>query len=79
MTIGKITNIKTKCIDDEVDDYLKEYCLVDYIECEYSVSGVNYKTYSIYGVRHGKFKIGQKIRIMYEQNNKENFYCDINR
>ena len=79
MTIGKITNITTKCIDDEVDEYLKEYCLVDYIECEYSISGINYKTSSIFGVQHGRFKIGEKIRIIYENDNKENFFCDISR
>lgn len=77
-TIGKITNIKTKCIDDKIEEYLKEYSLVDYIECEYNISGINYKTYSIFGVPHGKFKIGEKIKIFYEYDNNNNFFCDIN-
>lgn len=79
MTIGKITNITTKCIDDEVDEYLKEYSLVDYIECEYTVSGVNYQTNSIFGVPHGRFKIGEEIRIFYEHDNNDKFFCDINK
>lgn len=79
MTIGRITNITTKCIDDEVEEYLKEYCLVDYIECEYNASGINYKTNSIFGVPHGRFKIGEEIRIFYEHDNNENFFCDINK
>lgn len=79
MTIGRITHITTKCIDDEVEEYLKEYCLVDYIECEYNASGINYKTNSIFGVPHGRFKIGEEIRIFYEHDNNENFFCDINK
>lgn len=77
-TVGTISNIKTKCIDDEIEEYLKEYSLVDYIECEYNVSGINYKTYSIFGVPHGRFKIGEKIKIFYEYDNNNNFFCDIN-
>ena len=79
MTFGKITNITTKCIDEEVEEYLKDYCLIDYIECEYNISGVNYKTNSMFGVPHNRFKIGEKIIIFYEQNNKNNFFCDINK
>lgn len=79
MTLGKITNITTKCIDDEVEDYLKKYCLVDYIECEYNVAGVKYKTKSIFGVPHGRFKIGEELRIFYEKDNNERFFCDINK
>ena len=77
MTIGRITNITTKCID-EVEEYLKEYCLVDYIECEYNTSGIDYKTSSIFGVPHGRFKIGEEIRIFYERDDNEKFFCDIN-
>lgn len=79
MTIGTITNITTKCIDEEVEEYLKEYCLVDCIECEYSAFGVGYKTNSIFYVPHNRFKIGEKIRIFYERENPENFFCDINK
>ena len=62
---GKITNITTKCIDYEVDEHLKEYCLVDYVECEYNASEINYKTNGIFGVPHGRFKIGEEISIFY--------------
>lgn len=79
MTIGIITNITTRCIDEEVEDYLKEYCLVDCIECEYLVSGVEYKTNSLFCVPHNRFKIGEEIRIFYEIKNPNNFYCDVNR
>ena len=60
-------------------EYLKEYCLVDYIECEYNVSGIDYKTNSIFGVPHGRFKIGEEIRIFYEHDDNEKFFCDINK
>lgn len=79
MTIGVITNITTKCIDEEVEEYLKEYCLVDYIECEYSVSGVRYKTNSIFPVPHNRFKIGEELIIFYEMEHPDNFFCDINK
>lgn len=79
MTIGIITNITTKCVDDEVEEYLKEYCLVDYIECKYSISGVTYKVNSIFGVPHNRFKLGEKIRIFYEKENPNVFFCDINK
>ena len=77
MTVGTITNITTKLIDAEVEDYLKEECLVDYIECEYQIDNNNYRNISIYGVKHNRFTIGQKIRIFYEHNNHNNFYCDV--
>lgn len=79
MAIGTITNITTKCIDDEVEEYLRNYCLVDYIECEYFASGDRYKTNSIFGVPHNRFKIGEKIRVFYEKENPNNFFCDINK
>lgn len=79
MTIGKITNITTKCIDEEVDDYLKEYCFVDYIECEYTISGIKYKNDSIFSVQHNRFNIGEEIMIFYEQENPNKFFCDINK
>lgn len=34
-SIGIIASIETKYIDDEIEDYLKEYYLADYIQCEY--------------------------------------------
>lgn len=79
MTIGTITNIITKCIDEEVVDFLKDYCLVDCIECEYYALGVKYKTTSVFRVPHNRFKIGEEIRIFYENQNPENFFCDINK
>ena len=79
MTIGTITNITTKCIDEEVEEYLKEYCLVDCIECEYSAFGVGYKTNSIFCVPHNRFKVGEQIRIFYERENPDKFFCDINK
>lgn len=60
-------------------DYLKEYCLVDYIECEYTVGDKCYKTYSIFGVPHNRFKIEEELIIYYEYNDNEKFFCDINR
>lgn len=79
MTIGRVTNITTKSIDEEVEEYLKEYCLVDYIECEYFVSGVRYKINSIFGVPHNRFKIGEELMIFYERENPNYFFCDINK
>lgn len=78
-TIGTITNITTKCIDEDVEDYLKDYCLIDYIECEYFVSGIKYKTNSMFGVPHNRFNIGEKIIIFYEAENPNSFFCDINK
>ena len=78
-TFGKITNITTRCIDNEVEEYLKPICLVDYIECEYNISGINYKTYSIFSVPHNRFKIGEEIIIFYEKENPHLFFCDINK
>lgn len=77
MTLGTITNIITKSIDEEVEDYLKEECLIDYIECTYNIGHNTYKNISIFGVKHNRFKIGQKIRIFYEHDNHNNFYCDV--
>ena len=79
MTIGVITNITTKCIDYDVDEYLKEYCLVDYIECEYIVSNIKYNKISLFSVPHNRFKIGEELILFYEADNPNNFFCDINK
>lgn len=72
---GIITNIVSKCIDDELDYRLKELFLVDYVECEYSVNHVTYKKLSKFSVEHDRFKIGDKIRIYYDKNEPSDFYC----
>ena len=71
-------SIETKCIDDEIEDYLKEYYLVDYIKCEYTYSGTKYKKYSLYSVPHDRFKLGEEITIFINQDDGEIFFCDIN-
>lgn len=79
-TVGTIVNITTKCIDEEVEDYLKDYCLVDYIECEYSVLGGGiYRSNGVFGVPHNRFKKGEEIIIFYERENPKHFFCDINK
>lgn len=77
-SIGIITSIETKCIDDEIEDYLKEYYLVDYIKCEYTYSGTKYKMYSLFSVPHDRFKLGEEITIFINQDDGEIFFCDIN-
>ncbi|MEE3342789.1 MAG: hypothetical protein VZS44_01715 [Bacilli bacterium] len=79
MVIGKVTNIKSSCIDEKTYDFLKEYSYVDYVECKYMVGDNNYKNYSIFGVPHDRFKIDEEIIIFYEQDNPNKFFCDINK
>lgn len=79
MGIGKVTNIKTICVDENTYDYLKDYTNVDYIECEYTIDNNKYKTYSIFGTPHNRFKINEELIIFYEQDNPNNFFCDINK
>ena len=76
MTTGLVTNITVKCIDKDVADDLKEYFLSDLIECEYTISNTTYKTYSLFSVTHNMFKIGDSIRIFYDNNDKNVFWCD---
>ena len=47
------------------------------IECEYNVSNRKYITNSIFGVPHKHFKIGDKIKIFYDIDNPEKYFCDI--
>ncbi len=75
--IAKVTNIKTICIDEEMPEFLKPYNLVDYIECEYQVNQVLYKTYSKFAVPHQRFSIGDELIIFIEYTNIQSFYCDI--
>lgn len=75
MAIAKVTNIVTKCIDEEVKDNLREYFLSDFIECEYTVFKTTYKTYSLFGVYHDMFKIGDEIIIYYNYNDKSEYFC----
>lgn len=77
MTIATVTNIVTRCIDEDIEDDLKEYFLADFIECEYTISDTIYKTYSMFGVYHNMFKIGDKIMIYYDNSDKNKFFCDI--
>lgn len=77
-SIGVVTGIETKCIDEDVEDYVKEYYLVDYVQCEYTYSGVNYKMYSLFSVPHNRFKLGEELTIFINRNNGEIFLCDIN-
>lgn len=76
-TTGTITDIKTKCIDEEMDEELKGYFLVDLIECEYVINSKIYKNYSTFCVLHDKYKIGDKVNVMYDSDDKNNFYCDL--
>ena len=77
MTIGTVTNIITKCIDEDVDADLKEYFLSDFIECEYTICDTKYRVYSPFSVIHNMFKVGDSIRIFYDGNNNSVFLCDI--
>lgn len=79
MAIGIVTDIMVNCIDEEAEEYLKDYCLVDYIECEYVVSDKKYKANSLFAVPHNRFKEGEVIRIFYDIEEPNKFYCDINR
>ncbi len=76
---GIVTGITPKCIDEDVEDYLKKYYVVDYIECEYYASDKKYRLNSIFSVPHNRFKVGDEIRIFYETENPERFFCDINK
>lgn len=76
MTIATVTNVVTKCIDEEVEDDLKEHFLSDFIECEYIISEATYKTYSLFGVYHDMFKIGDKVIIYYNCNDKSEYFLD---
>ena len=75
--IATVTNIKTNCIDNEVEEYLKPYNLVDYIECEYQINNAIYREYSKFAVPHQRFNIGDKISIFFESQDYKKFYCDI--
>lgn len=77
MTIATVTNVVTKCIDEDVADYLKEHFLADFVECEYTISDTTYKTYSEFGVYHNMLKIGDKISIYYDYNDKSKYFCDV--